>query len=146
MVLGFPTYQGSDGNYLLKIPQYIGPIQNPSYMTIVQPTSTAYRLVNIRGLQLRSGTLAISGEYDAISKNPIIMSVDITVDAAKDTYEYQNSLDNRFYDILSQGQLDMLNLSLFVIYNDGTIVPAYIPPYSSFRSLLKFVRKNKIVN
>jgi hypothetical protein len=140
------VYQRSDGNYLLKIPQYIGPIQNPSYMTIVQPISTAYRLVNIRGLQLRSGTIAVSGEYDAISQTPIIMSVDVTIDAAKDVYEYQSSSDNRFYDILSHGQLDVLNLSLFVIYNDGTIVQAYIPPYSSFRSLLKFVRKKGIVN
>jgi hypothetical protein len=145
-ILGFPTYIRDDGNYVLKIAQVIRPVTNPSYATLVQPESTVYRLVGIRQLQLRTSSLAVSGERDVISGTPIIMSVDVTTGSAKDSYEFQNSTDTRFYDILSSGPMYQLNLSLFVRYQDGTITQALIPPYSEFSCLIKFVRKNRIVN
>jgi hypothetical protein len=143
-VLGFDTYNDGSGWYKLKLPQVLldNTLSPTSFITYAQEISTVYRLTGIRAIEIRSATIPVDGEYDSQSNSPIIMSVDVNVDAAKDRYEYASTSENRFYDLIGDGPLKNINFSVWIIYENGAQVLAKIPPSSSFTMLAKFVRKS----
>lgn len=144
-ILGFPSYLGSDGRYKLKQPQVLlsTTMTSASFVDYVQPVSTLYKLTNIKSIQLRSNTLPVSGEFSVASQSNIVMSINVSVDTAKDIYEYSASIE-RYYDLIGNVELTDINFSIWVEYTDGTVHQAYLPPYSSFTMLSKFIRKNII--
>ena len=146
-ILGFPSYLSSDGLYKLKQPQVLlsQNLTAGSFIDYVQPVSTLYKLTNIKAIQLRSSTLPVSGEYSLASQSTIVMSIDVSVDTAKDIYEYSASIE-RYYDLIGNAELTDINFSIWVEYVNGEVVQCYLPPYSSFTMLAKFVNKNKIYN
>lgn len=146
-ILGFPTYLSSDGLYKLKQPQVLlsQNVTAGSFIDYVQPVSTLYKLTNIKAIQLRSNTLPVSGEYSLASQSNIVMSIDTSVDSAKDVYEYSASIE-RYYDLIGNAELTDINFSIWVEYVNGEVVQCYLPPYSAFTMLCKFVNKNKIYN
>ena len=146
-ILSFPTYLSSDGNYKVKMPQVLlsPTLSSNTFINYTQPLSTLYKLTNIKAIQIRSNTLPVSGEYSIVSQSNIVMSIDVPPDSQKDIYAFSASLE-RFYDIIGNIEMADINFSVWVEYNDGTVSQAYLPPYSSFTMLCKFVLKEKTVN
>lgn len=146
-ILGFPTYLGSDGFYKLKQPQVLlsTTMSASTFIDYVQPVSTLYKLTNIKAIQLRSNTIPVSGEFSLASQSNILMSINVSVDTAKDIYEFSATIE-RFYDLIGNEPLTDIHFSVWVEYVDGSVIQAYLPPYSSFTMLAKFVNKYKISN
>jgi hypothetical protein len=146
-ILGFPSYLTSNGRYRLKQPQVLlsSTLSSNTFIDYVQPISTIYKMTNVKAIQIRSNTLPVSGEYSVASQSNIVMSIDVPPDSSKDVYAFSASLE-RFYDLIGNNELSDINFSVWVEYTDGNVVQAYLPPYSSFTMLCKFVNKNKTVN
>ena len=146
-ILGFQSYLASDGNYRVKLPQVLlsSTMTSNSFINYVQPISTLYKLTNIKAIQLRSNSLPVSGEYSIASGSNIVMSINVSVDTNKDVYEFTSTIE-RFYDLIGDTELTDINFSVWVEYNDGSVVKAQLPPYSQFSMLAKFVIKHKITN
>jgi hypothetical protein len=146
-LLGFPTYNGGDGFYKLKLPQVLlsNPMTSNSFFTYNQPASTLYKLTNIKAIQIRSNTLPVSGEYSLASQTQVVMSINVNTDTKKDVFEFSASIE-RVYDLIGDTPIADLNFSIFIEYNDGSVEPALIGPYSKFSMLVKFIRRELISN
>lgn len=146
-ILGFPSYLGADGFYKLKQPQVLlsSTMSASTFVDYIQPVSTLYKLTNIKAIQLRSNTIPVSGEYSVASQSNILMSINVSVDTAKDIYEFSATIE-RFYDLIGNEALTDIHFSVWIEYVDGSVLQAYLPPYSSFTMLAKFVNKYKISN
>lgn len=146
-LLGFPSYNGGDGFYKLKLPQVLlsNPMTSNTFFTYNQPASTLYKLTNIKAIQIRSNTLPVSGEYSIASQTQVVMSINVNTDTTKDVFEFSASIE-RVYDLIGDTPIADLNFSIFIEYNDGSVQPALLGPYSKFSMLVKFIRRELISN
>jgi hypothetical protein len=146
-ILGYPSYNGGDGFYKLKIPQVLlsNPMTSNSFFNYNQPSSTLYKLTNIKSIQIRSNSLPVSGEYSIASQTQIVMSINVNTDTKKDIFEFSASIE-RVYDLIGDTPIADLNFSIFIEYNDGSVVPAILGPYSKFSMLVKFIAKQLVSN
>jgi hypothetical protein len=144
-MLGFNGVKDSGGYYRIKTPQIVldNPITKNSYITFQQPVSTLYKLTPIRAILIKSNSIGVDGEYDNIQQESIVMSIDTSTITLKDRYEFSQTID-RYYDLISDSDLYTINFSVWVEYDDGSVVMAKLPAYSDFNLLIKFVRKSII--
>jgi hypothetical protein len=146
--LGFDGVLNSSSTYYrITLPQVVipSPVLYNSFITYTQPVSSLYRLTMIRQILIKSSTLPIAGEFNAVSSQNIIMSIDIPSTSAKDNYEFAPSL-YRFYDLINDVGLDEINIQVWIAYDDNTEKLAAIPPYSVFNMLLMFVKTTSTLN
>jgi hypothetical protein len=143
-VLGFDTNKEGDGYYRILYNQTKLSTGINDFITLSQPISTVYKLTNISQIQLRSNTLDISSERDVLSPDKILVSVDFDNNAQKSTAYFLNAIEKRIVNLLSDGPIYNMHLSVWITYNDDLRPQlVYLPPYSSFLCLLHFVKNKK---
>lgn len=132
-----------DSFYRIRFPQVLlsSSILSSSFINISQSVSSLYRLTSIREILIKSNSIPVSGEYNSVSNEQIVMSLDINADTDKNRYEFNNTNNNRLYDLIGAEPLYRINFSLFVTYNSGETVRVMLPPQSLFKMLAVFHRK-----
>lgn len=143
-VLGFQgKLDPTDGYYRIKIPQIALSTAQNETITVEQPYSTKFKLLDIKQILIKSNSIPIVGEEDFNSKQPILMSLDFTSTTIKDVLEFQSTQQNRYYEMISNQALDTINFSVWVTYNySNETYIVQLPPYSKFQMLISFVRKD----
>lgn len=144
-ILGFKaTYDTIDGFYKLKLPQFA--VQNDGDLQLIhyqQPVSSLYKLIDISEIQIRTNNLPVMGEFDSISNQRIITSINTSSgDLNSNVYEYVNTmLTDRSYELINDLPISDINISVWVKYrSSGLTEQVYLSPHTSFALLLKFIR------
>src|SRR5690606_15533515 len=143
MMLGFPGNRDNiDKTYKMRLPQtLLSSDAAKGYTTIEQPLSTVYKLSNLRQVQVRSSTLPCVGEHNAQSFDTIIMSIDVNTDMVLDRLEYIGQSNGRYFDLMSDAGITSINFSIWLVYDNGTTLPALLPSFTYANMLVKFIKK-----
>ena len=144
----FSGERQSDGNYVLSIPQDVLS-ETPGTLKINlyegSDIFSTYKIIDLQSIILKT-TLPVSGEYESSSVDRVLMSLDISsTDLNSSYFEFvNNSIASRSYQMLSDLPLRQIGISVFLKYRStGLIVPARLPPYTTFSMLLKFIPNNE---
>jgi len=149
-VLSFPG-SVSDTNplyYALNLPQTS--IANTGTMTLAkypQVLPSAYKLIDVSEIQLRSNNLPVSAEQSVFDQQAIITSINTdSEDLNNSIYQYVNTQPSERTYAMNRGTpVCDIHLSVFIRYRSSNIVkPMYLSPYSTFNCLLKFIKVNSI--
>lgn len=138
-VLGFDGVLLSTGNYRLTLPQVQLSSATDQLVVIEQALSTSFKINQIRNIEVRSNSIPVVGETNAESFENIISSIDVNVDAQKDTFQYVDNI-RRFYTVSSSEPLNDINLSFWLRYADGSIGRCTLLPGERADCTLKFIR------
>jgi hypothetical protein len=142
-ILPFEGVRQSNGNYVLQIPQEI--LTNTKIARIISYETTdifsTYKLIDISTIILKTN-LPVSGEYSSNTTDRILMSLDVSAsDLNSSVFEFvNNSIASRSYQLISDLPLQQIGVSVFLKYRStGKVIPAKLPPFTTFQMLLKFI-------
>jgi hypothetical protein len=143
-ILPFSGIRQSDGNYRLQIPQDVLS-ETPKILKINSYESSdifsTYKMIDLQSIILKT-TLPAAGEYSDDTIDRVLMSLDISsTDLNSSYFEFvNNTSSSRNYQLLSDLPLRQIGISVFLKYRStGLVVPAKLPPYTTFSMLLKFI-------
>jgi hypothetical protein len=143
-IMPFFGERQNDGNYTITIPQDILS-DTPNILKINQYEGadifSAYKMIDLQSIILKT-TLPVAGEFQSDSIDRVLMSLDISsTDLNSSYFEFvNNSIASRSYQLLSDLPLRQIGISVFLKYRStGAIVPAKLPPFTTFSMLLKFI-------
>ncbi len=143
-ILTFPGTTVDNLLYTLKLPQTR--IANSGTLSLInypQPLPSAFKMIDLCEVQIRSGNLPVEAEQSALDKQAILSSIDVDVsDLNNSVFQYFNqNPSERAYSLNRTTQLNEINLNVFVRYRSTNVTtPVYLPAYTTFNCLLKFSR------
>ena len=143
-IMPFSGERQSSGNYVLSIPQdVLSGVPKTLKINSYEGSDifSTYKMIDLQSIILKT-TLPCAGEYESTSVDRILMSLDISSSDLNSSYfEFvNNSIASRSYQMLSDLSLRQVGISVFLKYRStGLVVPARLPPFTTFSMLLKFI-------